>query len=145
MVVITLSKGQTSQAMKRNPETKPLTAPILQSSYLHGRILDINKNAVPGASVVIVGTKKAVNANESGEYFVNYLQAGKLTIQISMMGFKAQNVELTVQSGENSADFTLIEENIHLEPITVVALKREQQILDVPAAISVVGSDFIEK
>lgn len=145
MVLFTLSKGQTNRASLRNPETKPMTTPNIQPSYLHGRILDGNKNAVPGASVVIVGTKKAVNANESGEYLIDYLQAGKLTVQISMMGFKAQNADLMVQSGENSADFILVEENIHLEPITVVALKREQQVLDVPAAISVVGSDFIEK
>jgi iron complex outermembrane recepter protein len=145
IVLFTLSKGQTNHTGQRIPGTKPLIAENLHSSYLHGRILDVNKNAVPGASVVISGTKKAVNANESGEYFIDHLQAGKLTVQISMMGFKAQNVELTVKSGENSADFTIVEENIHLEPITVVAQKREQQILDVPAAISVVGSDFIEK
>lgn len=145
MILFTLSKGQTNPARQRNPETKALIAPNQQSSYLHGRILDGNKNSVPGASVVISGTKKAVNANEAGEYFIDHLQAVKLTAQISMMGFTAKHIELTIQPGENIADFTLVEENIHLEPITVVAQKREQQIMDVPAAISVVGSDFIEK
>ncbi len=112
---------------------------------LHGKISDENKNPLRGASVIIIGTEKGVNANENGDYFFNKLQAGKLTVQTSIMGFKTQTADITLQPGQNELNFTLAEDIIHLEPVTVIAQKREQQILDVPAAVSVVGKDFIEK
>jgi len=59
------------------------------------------------------------------------------------MGFETQMVDVTVQPGQNVLNFTLAEDIIHLDPVTVIAKKREQQILDVPEAISVVGAGFI--
>lgn len=112
---------------------------------LHGIITDENKNLLRGASVVIVGTEKGVNTNESGEYFFNSLQQGKLSVQASIMGFKTQILDVNVQPGLNELNFILTEDIFHLDPVTVIAKKREQQILDVPSAISVVGADFIEK
>jgi iron complex outermembrane recepter protein len=112
---------------------------------LHGKITDENKILLRGASVIIVGTEKGVNAGESGEYYFDHLQSGKISVQASIMGFKTQTVDVTTQPGQNELNFTLVEDLIHLDPVTVSAQKREQQILDVPAAISVVGSDFIEK
>jgi iron complex outermembrane recepter protein len=44
--------------------------------------------------------------------------------------------------GENYKDIMLVKENIHLEPVTVNAQKREQQILDVPSAISAITANF---
>jgi iron complex outermembrane recepter protein len=115
------------------------------SGSLHGKITDKNNNVLPGASVIIVGTGKGVNANETGEYFFDQLHTGKFSVQASIMGFKTQTTEVIIQPTQNQADFTLVEDIIHLEPISVIAQKREQQILDIPAAISVVGTDFIEK
>lgn len=112
---------------------------------LHGKITDENKNALPGASVMIVGTKKGVNTNESGEYFFDKIRAGEISVRTSIMGFKTQTTEVMVQPGQNEMNFTLVEDPIHLDPVTVVAQKREQQILDVPAAISVVGENLINK
>jgi iron complex outermembrane recepter protein len=112
---------------------------------LHGIITDENKNPLPGASVIIVGTDKGVNANGNGEYFFSSLPAEKFRVQASIMGFKTQISEIVPKPGLNELDFVLVEDVIHLEPVTVIAQKREQQILDVPAAISVVGKDLLEK
>jgi iron complex outermembrane recepter protein len=114
-------------------------------SSLHGTITNENKEVLQGASVLIIGTSKGVNANETGEYFFDKLVTGKISVQTSIMGFKTQTADISLQPGQNELNFTLVEDIIHLNPVMVVAQKREQQILDVPAAISVVGSDFIEK
>lgn len=115
------------------------------TSVLHGRVTDQNNNVLPGASVIIAGTDKGVNTNEAGEYRFDRLSEGKVNVRSSMMGFKSQTIEINLQPGNNEANFILSVDMVHLNPITVIAQKREQQILDVPAAISVVGKDFIEK
>jgi len=117
----------------------------LNSVYLRGKITDGNQKALAGANVILIGTQKGVNTNENGEYFFEQLPSGKITVQASYMGFKTQSIDISIRSGQNKQNFSLVEDQIHLDPITVIAQKREQQILDVPTAISVVGEDFIEK
>ena len=52
----------------------------VQKNSLHGKIIDSEKNILPGASVIIPGTKLGVNANESGEYLFDKLPAGFLPV-----------------------------------------------------------------
>ena len=148
-IFLSVYTGLNAQSIQKNPkkgnqgtETKSLQKQTTAS--LHGVIMDTGKGRLSGASVLIVGTKKLVNANETGEYFFDHLQEGKISVQASIMGFKTQTVDIVVKPGQNDLDFSLGEENIRLDPITVVAQKREQQILEVLAVISVVGYDFIE-
>jgi iron complex outermembrane recepter protein len=148
MVLFFAVRGHSSYSGKvKQKSGESVTGKTLsqQPAYLRGKITAANKDRLPGASVIISGTKKGVNANEKGEYSFNQLPTGKLSVKASFMGFKAQTIEIVVQPGQNNLDFTLEADRIHLEPVTVIAQKREQQILDVPAAINVIGSDFIEK
>ena len=62
-----------------------------QTNTLHGKILDTDKNILPGASVIIVGTKYGVNANEAGEYLFDQIPAGNIKVQVSFVGFKTHN------------------------------------------------------
>ena len=115
-----------------------------QQNTLHGKILDSNKNSLPGASVIIVGTTYGVNANEAGEYLFDQIPAGKLKVQASFVGFKTLIVDFDVQPGQNNLDLTLDYSEIKLDGVTVTSQKREQQILDVPITMSVINARFIE-
>jgi len=112
---------------------------------LRGKITDGNTQFLPGANLIVIGTEKGVNTNENGEYFMDKLQPGKHSIQASLIGFETQTIEILLEPGLNELNFSLEEQIVYLNPITVIAQKREKQILDVPAAISVVGTDFINK
>ena len=115
-----------------------------QKNSLHGKILDINQNALPGASIIIVGTKYGVSSNEDGEYLFDKLPAGKLKVQVSFVGFKTLTTDFDVQPGPNYLDLTLESENINLNGVTVTSQKRDQQILDVPITMSVIDAGFIK-
>ncbi|MBK8881786.1 MAG: TonB-dependent receptor [Bacteroidales bacterium] len=116
----------------------------VQKNSLHGKILDTDKNILPGASLIIVGTKYGVNANESGDYLFDKIADGKIKIQVSFIGFKTLITEFDVQPGRNDLDLTLESDNVKLEGVTVTSQKREQQVLDVPITMSVIGSVFME-
>ncbi len=115
-----------------------------QSNIIHGKIFDPNKNILPGASVIIVGTQYGVNANETGEYLFNQIPAGKIKLQVSFVGFKTLITDFDVQPGQNDLDLTLESSDIKLDGVTVLAQKREQQILDVPITMSVINASFME-
>lgn len=116
----------------------------VQKNSLHGKILDADKNRLPGASVIIVGTKYGVNANEAGEYLFDQVPTGKLKVQVSFVGYKTIASDFDVQPGQNYLDLTLDYDDIKLDDVTVTAQKREQQILDVPITMSVINFRFME-
>ncbi len=91
-----------------------------------------------------MGTKAGVNANEAGEYRFDKVPAGKVSVQVSFVGYKTLTKEVDIKAGENTLDFILENENISLNSVTVTSQKREQQILDVPITMAVVDADFME-
>jgi iron complex outermembrane recepter protein len=125
--------------------SEKILVPNESTAILRGKITDVNNNSLQGASITIVGAEKGVNANEGGYYLLEKLQAGSLSVQVSIMGYETQIADMNLKPGHNELNFILVENIVHLDPVVVVAKKREQQILDVPAAISVVGSDFLIK
>jgi len=115
-----------------------------QKNTLHGKIVDANKISLPGASVIIVGTSSGTNANEAGEYLFNQIPTGKIKVMASFVGFKTTTVDFDIQSGQNNLDITLENNDVKLETVTVRSQKREQQILDVPIALTVINNKFIQ-
>ena len=95
--------------------------------------------------VTVDGTRKGVNTNEFGEFLIENLITGKARIRVSFVGYETKTTDLEIRTGENYKDIMLREGNIYLEPITVSAQNREQQILDVPAAISSISKAKIER
>jgi len=116
----------------------------IQTGKIHGKILDQSGNNLPGASVIVPGTKYGVNSNESGEYLLDQIPVGKIKIQVSFIGFKNSTTEYDVQSGDNILDIRLETVEIKLEGVTVSSQKREQQMLDVPITMSVINARFLE-
>jgi iron complex outermembrane recepter protein len=116
----------------------------VQKNSLDGKIFDSNNNILPGASVVIVGTKNGAKANEIGEYLFNQLPTGTLKVQVSFIGFKTMTKDFDIQPGQNYLDLILGSDNFKLNGVTVTSQKREQQVLDVPITMSVIDASFIK-
>jgi iron complex outermembrane recepter protein len=113
--------------------------------FLRGEIYNSEKNPLAGASVTVDGTKKGVHTNENGEFFIENLQTGKARIRVSYIGYKIKTTDLILRAGQNYKKIMLAEENIHIEAVTVSSQKREQQLLDVPTAITAIGATTIEQ
>lgn len=112
--------------------------------FIHGRVYNSDKEKLQGASVVIKGSNKGVNTNENGEFFLQGLPSGKISIAASFVGYKTKIIDYYLQSGNNDVYFTLDRDAIALEPVTVTAQMREQQVLDIPSAVTVIGSSMLE-
>jgi outer membrane receptor protein involved in Fe transport len=115
-----------------------------QKNILRGKVQDSENNILPGASVIVVGTKYGVNANEDGEYLLDQVPQGKITIQTSYVGYQTRTIDFEVQAGENTLNFNFEKADVKLAGITVTSQKREQQMIDVPITMSVVDARFME-
>ena len=116
----------------------------IRSGSIHGKILDLYNNPLPGASVIIPGTNYGITANESGDYLLNQIPVGNTKIQVSFVGFKTITIDIDVKPGQNNLNITLESAEVKLNGVTVNSQKREQQVLDVPITMSVVSAKFME-
>ncbi|MFV0590907.1 MAG: TonB-dependent receptor [Draconibacterium sp.] len=150
LVIIILSTSVFAQTKKndrvkrkfRNTEAVSRNMP---SVFIRGAVYDENYNPLPGASVTIDGTAKGVNTNEYGEYLITGLVEGRARVRVSFIGYKTHTADIILQKGQNEKNVMLQLDNIHLEPILVNAQKHDQQILDVPTAISPVSAQTMEQ
>lgn len=111
--------------------------------FIRGAVYDRDKNPLPGASVTIDGTSKGVNTNGDGEYLIENLVNGRARVRISFIGYKTRTLDIILQNGQNVKNAMLLTDNVHLEAIVVNSQKRQQQILDIPTAISSVSESTL--
>ncbi len=139
------SQSKTRGKVKRKYRDVEQVSQQLPVVFLRGAVYDEDEKPVAGANVTIDGTIKGVNTNEFGEFIIENIVTGKARIRVSFVGYATKTTDLEIRNGQNYKDIMLTKDNINLEPVTVNAQKREQQILDVPAAISAVTSNTIDR
>jgi hypothetical protein len=103
-----------------------VSAQVTASSAISGMVRDKNQAAISNASVTIInkstGLSRTTTTNESGEYRVDLLPAGRYDIKVSATGFG----DVTVENSEvlvgktNNFDFTM-EPGVQTASVTVTA------------------------
>ncbi|HKJ80235.1 MAG TPA: TonB-dependent receptor [Prolixibacteraceae bacterium] len=126
----------------RNVEQVNQTQPAV---YFRGIVRDAEKNPLPGAAVTVQGTRIGAHTNADGEFFLTSIPTGRNRFEISFLGYKTKTIDYVTAAGQNFHNITLDKANIHLGPITVTSQKRQQQLLDVPLAITSIDAEFIEE
>jgi outer membrane receptor protein involved in Fe transport len=115
-----------------------------QNNILKGKVSREDKNILPGANIVVIGTNSGTNSNERGEFMLTQLPEGEITVQASFVGYKTLIAKILIKEGVNYHDFEFEKQEIKLDNITVTSQKREQQIIDVPITMSVIDANFME-
>ena len=88
-----------------------------------GQVTDREGNPLPGASVVIKGTRRGTEADEEGFYVLLSVEPGLHTLVASMVGFRSEPKEGVVVSSDftTNASFELKEEALELGEVVVTA------------------------
>ncbi|HEY4154419.1 MAG TPA: carboxypeptidase-like regulatory domain-containing protein, partial [Puia sp.] len=109
----------------------PLFSAVLAqqtSGNIRGQVTDPEGNALPGASVMIKGSTRAVVTNLSGNFEILGVKAGNCTLVVHYMGYKPAETDLQVVSGQTAnKNFVLNINSVNLTSVTVSALLEGQQ------------------
>ncbi|MFW5755181.1 MAG: TonB-dependent receptor [Tangfeifania sp.] len=116
----------------------------LPQVIFRGLVRDIDKNPVAGAGVEIEGINRLVHTNEFGEFILSHLPTGRLRLKITCLGYRNKTIDYVLQAGFNDHYFTLEREPASLETEIATIQNREQQISDIPAAVTVTTQSFAE-
>ncbi|WP_139249667.1 TonB-dependent receptor [Mariniphaga anaerophila] len=117
----------------------------LPQVVFRGLVRDAARNPIPGASVEIDGLTNLVHSNEFGQFMVSDLPTGRLRLRVSCLGYQTKTVDYVLQTGYNDHYIALNRGPVSLETEIATAQKREQQISDIPTAVSVFTNSFSDK
>jgi Fe(3+) dicitrate transport protein len=73
---------------------------VAQLGAIRGLITSESNEALPGATVVLVGTVRGVESNSKGNYIIKGLKPGTYTIKVSFVGYSPRIQEVKIREGE---------------------------------------------
>lgn len=96
---------------------------LAQTGSLSGTITDSESgDPLPGANVIIAETGAGAAADVDGHYTIAGITTGSYTIQISFIGFKANEQAYSVSAGQNTLDVALDPDYTGLEEVVVTGI-----------------------
>lgn len=98
-----------------------------------GSVLDDTNQSLPGASVKIVGENIGTVTDFDGNFTLTTQKALPFSLEISMMGFSTQIVE--IRTNNQKVSVKLAEEQTMLNEIVVSASRTPERILESPVTI----------
>ena len=120
---------------------------LAQSGSITGRVTDDeNNDPLIGANVIVEETTIGAATDINGNYTIQNVPVGAVTIMVSYIGYEKQDIELTVTLGEIvTANIALAREAIQMQTYVVTASRRRERVEDAPAAISVITQKEIRR
>jgi iron complex outermembrane receptor protein len=122
---------------------------MAQTGAIAGRVTNAaTRAAIPGATVLaLVGgaTRASTKADESGQYRLAGLAAGKYTVSVMQIGTKLRSVEnVIVRDGATTTvDLATNPVAVQLEQLTTTATGKPDKAVDAPADVSIITQEKV--
>jgi len=104
---------------------------------ISGTVTDTKNQSVAGANVKVVGSYEATSTGFDGKFLLKTKNAFPFTIEVSMVGFASQNIEVT--SKDQEIVVALDEQSTSLNEIVVSASRAPEKVLESPVTIERMG------
>ena len=104
--------------------------------------------ALAGAQISLSGLNLGASAGPNGEYTVSDIPAGTHTVQVTLIGHRAQSQDVTIVDGETARlDFVMAESAIELEGLVAVGSRAQPRtVTESPVPVDVISTpEFINQ
>ena len=113
------------------------SATMLAQTTITGVVKDAQTGeTLLGANVKVAGKAIGTTTDFDGKFSLKVADTPPFTLEISMLGFKAVNVEIT--ENNQTVDVSLKEDATSLEEIVFSASRRKQKVQEAPASVSII-------
>jgi iron complex outermembrane receptor protein len=109
-----------------------------QNGRIRGTVRDAHNSPLAGAVVRAVGPGPAhrTTTGDDGSYSIAGLPGGSYTVSASLPGVRTQTKSDVQVAADATAQVDFVLTALELEAVTVTAMKREEQLIDVPLSIA---------
>ncbi|WP_163716821.1 TonB-dependent receptor [Mangrovibacterium lignilyticum] len=109
-------------------------------------VSDEDENPLVGANIVLKGTTTGTVTDESGKAQLNNLPDGKTTVEISFIGYEAQQLVLHFPADNGHTFEVELEEGEEIEEVVIASTRSSRTIEDIPTRIeAITGEELGEK
>lgn len=118
-----------------------------EKGIIEGRIVSAETSEpLVGANVFIENSTLGSASNSDGRFAISRVPAGSITLVVSLMGYKLQEHEIEVKSGESVwLEVSMEEDILQFNQVVVISSKKEQELLRVPVSVGVVSKQEIRE
>ena len=92
---------------------------IPRDGAIHGRVIDNEKQTLPGASIFIEDLKTGVISDINGFYTLPNLKPGTYTIKVTYVGYAPREMKMTVSGGKTLEKDIVMNEGVELQQVEV--------------------------
>ena len=92
---------------------------IPRDGAIHGRVIDNEKQTLPGASIFIEDLKTGVISDINGFYMLPNLKPGTYTIKVTYVGYAPMKMKMTVSGGKTLEKDIVMNEGVELQQVEV--------------------------
>ena len=116
----------------------PVTVWAQQSAIIRGNVTTADGNAAEAVTVSLKGKGQGAITNGKGSFLINRVKEGSYTVQVSAVGLKTTEKEVTVAPGQTATlNFVLSENTAQLNEVTVNSMRTNR--------FSRTSSDYVSK
>lgn len=110
-----------------------------------GTIIDAqSKNPLPGANLVVIGTRIGAIADSEGRFTLRGIGSTTIKLKASMVGYAPEGFEVDLTSLEGGLTITLRESDVRGQEVVVTATRTEKHRRDVPVIVNIVDEKIFE-
>ena len=107
-----------------------------------GSVTDGNKQSIPGANVVVLGSASGVSTDFDGSFKLTTNEKLPFTLKVSAVGFESKTISIT--SANQKVNVILKDEETKLDEIVVSASRTPERVIESPVTIERMGLQEIK-
>ena len=107
---------------------------------IRGTVVDSNREPIPGASIIVKGTRTGTSTNIEGEFTLD-VKSDKVTLEVSFIGMKKQAVQVDA-TRKKQIEITLVDDVKTLEDVVVTGYSNVRKSSFTGSSTQITGDEL---
>ena len=111
-----------------------------RENRIRGMVVDANREPIPGASIIVKGTRTGTSTNIEGEFTLD-VKNDKVTLEVSFIGMKKQTLQVDA-SRKKMLEITLVDDVKTLDDVVVIGYSNVRKTSFTGSSTQISGDDL---
>ena len=111
-----------------------------RENRIRGMVTDSNKEPIPGASIIVKGTRTGTSTNIEGEFTLD-VKSDKVTLEVSFIGMKKQTLQVDA-TRKRMLEITMVDDVKTLDDVVINGYSNVRKSSFTGSSIQVSGNDL---
>lgn len=120
-----------------------------QTGRVDGRVVATSGQPVPGATVTVAGVSERATTGPDGTFSISGVDSGTRRLEVRAAGYRTGSRRVTVGTGADDVTIRLTPDpdalTYRLDPLTVTASRTRRRLSQVPASVSVLQGERLDR